>query len=415
MILHKNQIAAINACNDESIKSVFVTGEGGAGKSEVLKHVILNKLAKDFIILAPTQSAAENVNGETIHSFFKIKPVINMNADKESDIMSFDLDDIDPSLVDGKIVAIDEASMLGKAMLTNIMARINPKKLILFGDNYQLDPILDTAVDWSKFCDKTVTLTHNYRVSDPLVKKIVTLYRNEYKLSKDIEVVNELKPSLYDNNTIYIAHTNKNLSNMQKSILGYSDAKKNDIVLTFSGCDKNVAKVIDKKGKKEIVPYFANNDLVKVLNSTQFQNYDLYICEVINLDNRYPDIDKYNARAKVMVGDYDIYKKITVKRFEKARDFQRKMLKKYKVKNAQAFKMKARKNQDEVNFSRYWRSYFEIKNVAYARHQQFRTVYKCQGKSFDKVVIDWKNLPTKDHKYVALSRARENIKIYIKG
>ena len=414
MELHKNQIAAIKACNDETIKSVFVTGEGGSGKSEVLKHFMKDKQSKDLIILAPTQSAAENVNGETIHSFFKIKPVINLNADKEADIISFDLDDIDPDLVNGKYVAIDEASMLGKSMLTKIMARINPKKLILFGDPMQLDPILDTPVDWSKFCDKTVTLTHNYRVSDPLVKKIVTLYRNEKKLSKEIEVVKVLNSSIYEADTIYIAHTNKSLSNMQKKLLGYVDARPGDIVLTFSGCDKNIGKVVHKKGKKEFVSYFANNDLVKITNSRQFQNYELYICDVLNLDNRYPDVDKYNQGAKVMVGDFDIYKKITVKRFEKARDFQRKMLKKYKVTNAQAFKMKARKNQDEMDFAKYWRSYFEIKNVAYARHQQFRTCYKCQGKSFDKVVIDWKNLPSEDHKYVALSRARKDIKVYVK-
>jgi ATP-dependent exoDNAse (exonuclease V) alpha subunit len=49
-----------------------------------------------------------------------------------------------------------------------------------------------------------------------------------------------------------------------------------------------------------------------------------------------------------------------------------------------------------------------LKNSPYARHHQFRTTYKSQGQSFDNVVIDWDDLPGKDHKYVAISRAKNS-------
>lgn len=412
MELHEKQLEAIEAANNPKIKKLFITGEGGTGKSEVIKQLTKNMLSKDVVLLAPTQSAAENINGETLHSFFKIKPVINLMADKESDVLSFDLDGLDKDLTNGKIVIIDEVSMLGEEMLKNVMERITPKKLILFGDPEQLDPIKQKKVSWEKFAQKTILLTHNYRVSNPIVKKIVTQYRAKATLPVETERIKRVGSLKFNPETIYIAHTNKSLSDMQTKLLGYSNAKHGDILLTFGGCDKSIGKVKLKKGQKTVVPYFANNELVKVRTVRQYMNYNLYICSVITMDGRTPDLDKFCKGASVMVGDYDLYTKLVKGRFEKARDFQKKMFKKHKVKSSAAFHHKAGTySQDVIEFKSHWRSYFEIKNCVYARHQNFRTVYKCQGKSFDSVVIDWNNLPSKDHKYVALSRAKNNIKV----
>lgn len=415
MKFHEKQIEAIEATKDDKIKTLFITGEGGTGKSEIIKHITQNTLSKDVVLLAPTQSAAENIDGETLHSFFKIKPVVNLMADKESDVLSFDLEDLDPDLVNGKTVIIDEVSMLGESMLMNVMQRITPKKLILFGDPEQLDPIKEKKVCWKSFAQKTILLTHNYRISDPLVKKVVTQYRAKGTLPKEVDRIKRINGTSFNPDTIYIAHTNKSLSDMQKALLGYSNAKRDDILLTFGGCDKNIGKIKEKKGKKDIVPYFSNNDLVRVLNVRQYMTYNLYMCEVITLDNRQPDLDKFLQGARVMVGDYDMYTKIVKDRFAKARDFQKKMFRKYKVKGGAAFHHAARKCLPDIHeFKSYWRSYFEIKNCTYARHSQFRTVYKCQGKGFKSVVIDWNNLPSRDHRYVALSRATDSIKIIAK-
>ncbi len=412
MQLHKKQIEAINAAKDPSINTLFITGEGGTGKSEIIKQLVKEMHSKHYVLLAPTQSAAENINGETLHSFFKIKPIINLMADKESDVLSFDLDNLDADLTNGKIVIIDEVSMLGEEMLKNVMERITPKKLILFGDPEQLDPIKQKKVCWESFAQKTVLLTHNYRISNKTVKKIVTQYREKAILPVETERIKRLGNLKFNPETIYIAHTNKSLSDMQKTLLGYSNAKPDDILLTFGGCDKNIGKVVNKKGKLSVVPYFSNNDLVKVLRVRQYMNYNLYMCEVVNMTGRLPDVDKFLQGAKVMVGDYDLYTKLVKDRFTKARDFQKKMFRKYKVKGSAAFHHAAKKSLTDISeFKANWRNYFEIKNCVYARHQNFRTVYKCQGKSFDSVVIDWNNMPSKDHKYVALSRARNNIKV----
>ena len=55
--------------------SLYITGKAGTGKSTFLKY--LNKIAgKNMIVLAPTGVAAINAGGQTIHSFFKIRPSV---------------------------------------------------------------------------------------------------------------------------------------------------------------------------------------------------------------------------------------------------------------------------------------------------------------------------------------------------
>lgn len=55
---------------ENSGKNVFVTGKAGTGKSTLLKYFRENT-AKEVVVLAPTGVAALNVEGQTIHSFFK--------------------------------------------------------------------------------------------------------------------------------------------------------------------------------------------------------------------------------------------------------------------------------------------------------------------------------------------------------
>ncbi len=54
----------------ESGRNVFITCKAGSGKSTLLAYFRENT-DKNFVVLAPTGVAALNVNGQTIHSFFK--------------------------------------------------------------------------------------------------------------------------------------------------------------------------------------------------------------------------------------------------------------------------------------------------------------------------------------------------------
>ena len=53
-------------------ENVFLTGEAGTGKSEVVKIFIdlARQKGKELLIMAPTGTAADNLHGETIHRCF---------------------------------------------------------------------------------------------------------------------------------------------------------------------------------------------------------------------------------------------------------------------------------------------------------------------------------------------------------
>jgi len=57
-------------------KNVFLTGKAGTGKSTVVKKAIkeLKSKGKKVVALAPTGIAANNIEGQTIHSMFNLNP-----------------------------------------------------------------------------------------------------------------------------------------------------------------------------------------------------------------------------------------------------------------------------------------------------------------------------------------------------
>ena len=61
--------------NGDTHYSMYITGRAGTGKSTFLKY--LDKIAgKNIVKLAPTGVAAINAGGQTLHSFFKIRPSV---------------------------------------------------------------------------------------------------------------------------------------------------------------------------------------------------------------------------------------------------------------------------------------------------------------------------------------------------
>ncbi len=145
---------AINLVQDTN-KNVFITGKAGTGKSTLLEHLRLNSKRK-MVVLAPTGVAAVNVNGDTIHSFFGLKP-------------GFELDEAREKRIDEKrakrykslkTILVDEISMV-RADLLDAMdvflrkARDNNNpfggvQMIFFGDLYQLPPVM-TSSDKERF------------------------------------------------------------------------------------------------------------------------------------------------------------------------------------------------------------------------------------------------------------------------
>jgi hypothetical protein len=103
-----------SAFNDiMSGKNVFLTGEGGTGKSVTIRQAIshLREEGKDVVVCAPTGIAAVNVNGTTIHRVFKLKttPQVDVHSLGVSDVIKA-----------ADVIIVDEISMVRRDMMDAI-------------------------------------------------------------------------------------------------------------------------------------------------------------------------------------------------------------------------------------------------------------------------------------------------------
>ena len=94
--------------------NVFVTGRAGTGKSTLLQ-LFRNTTHKKCVVLAPTGIAALNVQGTTIHSFFRFpgKPL------QRSEVKKVRYNKIYQKL---DVIIIDEISMVRADMIDNMDA-----------------------------------------------------------------------------------------------------------------------------------------------------------------------------------------------------------------------------------------------------------------------------------------------------
>ncbi|MEM8527176.1 MAG: DEAD/DEAH box helicase [Bacteroidota bacterium] len=129
--------------------SIFITGRAGTGKSTLLQ-LFRNTTRKKAVVLAPTGVAALNVQGQTIHSFFKFpaKLLTPKDIKKRRDRRLYQR---------MEILIIDEISMVRADLLDNIdlFLRINREhpepfggvQVVFFGDLFQLPPVVSNPVE----------------------------------------------------------------------------------------------------------------------------------------------------------------------------------------------------------------------------------------------------------------------------
>ena len=136
---------------------LFITGKAGTGKSTLL-NTFRKTTKKKIVVLAPTGVAAINVKGQTIHSFFRIPPKLVRSEDITT------MKGLGRTMKQLEIVIIDEISMVRADLFDHMdyVLRYYRKstepfggvRLILFGDLYQLPPVV--ATDAEKFYFKEV-------------------------------------------------------------------------------------------------------------------------------------------------------------------------------------------------------------------------------------------------------------------
>lgn len=137
---HKKVIEHLN----KGTAVIFISGKAGTGKSTLIQYFKAT-LKKNLAVVAPTGVAALNVEGSTIHSFFRFPPRFVM----EDDIKSV-YDRIYKKL---EVLLIDEISMVRADQFDGIdrfLRKNGPDnniqfggvQVIMIGDLFQLPPVI---------------------------------------------------------------------------------------------------------------------------------------------------------------------------------------------------------------------------------------------------------------------------------
>lgn len=122
---------------------IFLTGKAGTGKSTLIKRVRKKFAGRNIAVVAPTGIAALNAEGQTIHSFFGLRP------EHLEDVRRVD----NPTVIEKlELLIIDEVSMVRADLLDAVdkSLRINRRstepfggvQVLFVGDLFQLPPVV---------------------------------------------------------------------------------------------------------------------------------------------------------------------------------------------------------------------------------------------------------------------------------
>lgn len=207
-------LEAIRMIKSEA-KTIFITGDPGTGKStliQLLKTILLDNIA----VLSFTGTAALQIGGQTINSFFQmpfhILPLTWTNPSR-----SF----IHRAQALQRLI-IDEVSMLRPDMLDAISSSLSFARkderpfggvqLILFGDLYQLPPVLADDKAVKEYYEKTyqgirfffaskaiqkstlkvITLKKMFRTNQPEYLQFLSKIRNASAHGEDLDHFNRI-------------------------------------------------------------------------------------------------------------------------------------------------------------------------------------------------------------------------------
>ncbi|MDD5193897.1 MAG: DEAD/DEAH box helicase [Candidatus Nanoarchaeia archaeon] len=264
-------------------KSGLVIGKAGVGKSTLLGQ-IKDHTKKRVVVLAPTGLAALNIEGQTLHSFFRFPPQILDPHDIKKVYNGI------YKMVD--IIIIDEISMVRADLLDaiDVFMRLNgrePKKpfggarMLFFGDLYQLPPVVESqdgpvlnkvypspyffdAKVMRSFPIEVINLTKVYRQKDPAFIEFLDKVRLGKIETEDLEIINKKVGEKKDDGAVVITPTNKVANSINNERLSKLPDKKytyNAIVRDdFKINGVNLPVDLELNLKKEARVMFVKND-----------------------------------------------------------------------------------------------------------------------------------------------------------
>ena len=238
--------------------SYFVTGKAGTGKSTLLKF-FKDTTKKKAVVLAPTGLSALNVDGQTIHSFFKFPPRI--------------INDKDIKKVNSRIyeelncLIIDEVSMVRADLMDGIDKFLRKNRnnsrpfegvqVLFFGDLFQLPPVTNEETEILNFTYETPYFFSAKAVLDADLKlvELENVYRQQEKdfiqLLDNIRKGNNVSGSLAeinkrvvndfvpDNDCVILTPTNYNADMINNQRLSRLPGSEKNYLASAEGSLKN--------------------------------------------------------------------------------------------------------------------------------------------------------------------------------
>lgn len=193
---------------------LLVTGDGGSGKSVLIKLLVQKFSDREVVVVAPTGSAALNVDGRTINSLFSLPfdptpETLTPLSPRACEVLS---------CID--ILCIEEISMANAIVMDCIDMRMKQAKknnapfggaqLVLVGDLFQITPVVTeknaqalarykTPFFFSSFAIRKliqqnmfqcVQLTRGFRQADPVFKRMLRNIRSGADLTETVRWFN---------------------------------------------------------------------------------------------------------------------------------------------------------------------------------------------------------------------------------
>ena len=394
---NKEQLSAWELVEKTNI-SFFLTGKAGTGKSTFIRNIQAHS-RKKFLLFAPTGIAAINIQGETLHSFFRF-PFDVISRGINTDLPKTQLE----LLLACDVIVIDEASMLradlvdalNTCLRNNIQSHLpfGGKQIIFMGDLYQLPPVV--AGD-----DKEM-LAKIYGPGIPFffrahIFQTFTIPKIEFKKcyrQKDARFLSILD-AIRKNKT-----TQSHLDGLKKRIVPISEVIDEGIImLTFrnnTAFETNKIHLDNLPGKR----YTYQAILKGKINPKDFEE-QLILKEGAQV--MFTKNDPKHRWVNGTIGKVSELTESTIRVMVNGNE--------YKLEKTITEKVKQTFLPEEQ----------EIESVVEGSIEQFPlrlawaiTVHKSQGLTFDKVCVDLRNMSfASGQVYVALSRSRSLEGLYL--
>ena len=293
----------------ESIMKVMIDNKGlllqasaGNGKTYTAK-MIASKLGDRVKIIAPTNKAALNIGGSTIHRFLQINEQGYIKANKLKKIKE-----------DYDYIIVDEISMISKDLWRRLCLLKQEAPNIIFlllGDEKQCPPVEDEVMIEDYFNHPSVKYICNYNRNVLNVRKRYD--ETLYNLLEDVNAINVSNIKKYPKLTTErnICYYNKTRIRVNKM---WNDKKK-------KGGDLFIPALIDNDPRKLTQDMYVYNGLPVIAMKTKHDGDDLLfansetfiICEIgddyISMYNERPDDngDKSFYKYNCPIEDFNKY------------------------------------------------------------------------------------------------------------